>query len=174
MENGKQSTKRLISREAASLYRPDRGSGSGSGRVPSLRCALSYRFWCSSSGRFRPLIFSGLRKALRAPLWHSRESRLGHLWRRPFPAGVFHFFLPFRGSPEGMWSCTYRSINSSVVPLHFHVRLESKGSIVFQIVGQKRATEKFGSHAGQPEPDDGVYQNTEKLIGRPAPLHGGV
>jgi hypothetical protein len=30
---------------------------------------------------------------------------------------------------------------------------------------------KFGSHAGQPGHRDGVQSNTEKLIGRPAPLH---
>jgi hypothetical protein len=29
---------------------------------------------------------------------------------------------------------------------------------------------KFGSHAGQPGHRDGAQQNTEKLIGRPAPL----
>jgi hypothetical protein len=29
---------------------------------------------------------------------------------------------------------------------------------------------KFGSHAGQPGNRDGAQQNTEKLIGRPAPL----
>jgi transposase len=33
---------------------------------------------------------------------------------------------------------------------------------------------KFGSHAGQPGTGDGVYKNTEKLVGRPAPLHRGV
>jgi hypothetical protein len=32
----------------------------------------------------------------------------------------------------------------------------------------------FGSHAGQPGTGDGVRQNTELLIGYPAPLHGGV
>ena len=34
-----------------------------------------------------------------------------------------------------------------------------------------RAVQKFGSHAGQPGHPDGVYENTEKLIGHPAPLH---
>ena len=33
-----------------------------------------------------------------------------------------------------------------------------------------RAAEKFGSHAGQLGTGDGVQQNTEKLIGRPAPF----